>query len=448
MGELQHNVALKAGGKLIERWSNYSIDLDMLTPADQFRAEFGGFTKEIYDLCKPDNEVEVYLDGTRLITGFIDDRIPRGGRGQAVLDISGRDKAGRLTDESMPLGAIEGTKIKSFVEQCIRPWFTSVTFSNVQNSRNLRGQGDKLAKVSKASSRDRLDNDDKKKTRAAIAGGDTKTKLQGYALLQSFGELSKAEKADLIRLEASLTDPYLKEWAHSIVTAPASRGTASAKKVPPGERRWDALESFLRETGLLAWSTADGEAFFIGGPNYEQEPQYRFVAPGPGSDRMREGNVLEWEVKESVAERFSHITVFGQGKGNKENSHTSLSNRADIFDGPHPDGTGKDFVHRKQMILVDNDARSPGLAQERAANEMGFRDSQGFEITLTVAGHSQSRDGGQSYSLYAFDTLAEVEIEEIGLKEVCLLTAVSFQQDRINETTRIRMVRKGARLKP
>ena len=95
-----HNVAIRVGTTVLEKWVNYSIELDMLEAADGFHLELGRPTRAIYNLCAPDAPVQVVLDDTVVVTGFIDDRAYNVDRGAAVLRISGRDKTGRLVDES------------------------------------------------------------------------------------------------------------------------------------------------------------------------------------------------------------------------------------------------------------------------------------------------------------------------------------------------------------
>jgi len=263
-------IKVQVGSKYVTGWDSYSVDTSMLSPADGFSMSFGPVKRDVYDLLVPDEEVQIILDDTRILVGYIDDRVVRWDRNQPTVQITGRDKGGRLIDESMPLLTFQGLGIKQLAEKCVEGWFSTVELQNATNRRLVRGRDAKLAKVS----------------REPAITGDTKS-LGG-------------------------------------------RKIRAEKKVDPGESRWDVLAHFLEEAELLAWSSADGKSFIVGLPNYEQAPQYRFFIPKEGSDRSREGNVLGAEISHSVGERYSRITVIGSGKGNEQNYSDNVINRQGI----------------------------------------------------------------------------------------------------------------------
>lgn len=376
----EHVVAVRVGGKLIEKWSDYSIEVDMLQPADAFRLSLpGGGRKDIYDLCAPDSAVQVLIDDTVMMTGFIDDRKRTVERNGIGLAISGRDKGGRLVDESMPLQSFAGIGILQLAQAVAGPWFPEVTLSNAKNRRLLRGDAARAAHVS---------------SEPAI---DQKNRAQ--------------------------------------------------KKVNPGESRWATLAAFLEEAGLIAWSSADGNQLIVGQPNYSQEPQWRFTLPEFGSSRAAEGNVLSAEIEHNVGERYSAIIAVGSGQGNQTNYSERVTKlRGVVKNGPGEFGIGKDFQHRKVLIVSDDDVRSVDLALERAKREMATRDSTGHRINLTVRGHTQYWDLN-SPAIFAPDTMALVEDEEIGLSALYLITSCTFGMGREGEQTQLTLVPKGTVLK-
>lgn len=357
----EHLVRVRAGQKFVDRWTSYSVNLDMLQPADRFDLTVGNVDADLFKTFAPDQAVEVLLDETTICTGFIDDRFPRSDRGGAVMSISGRDKGGRLCDESAPLTTFKGLGLTDLAKIVVAPWFSSVSLSNARNRQLLRGGGGRLAKAS--------------------------------------------------------SEPILV-------------GRAVQKKVNPGESRWQVLQHVLEEAELLGWSSADGKEFIIGQPNYAQETQFRFVAPGPGSAKRPEGNVKAWELRDSVGERYARVVACGSGQGDSSNYSDRVNKRrGDARNGPNADGTGKDFRFPKTLLVSDDDVRSQEAAEIRARREMAERDAGGRLLQLTVRGHSQVV-GGKKPVFYTFDAMADVELEVIGIRGRFLITGVTFSVDR------------------
>lgn len=136
------------GKKQITNWENYAISLDMLHDADSVTLRLGPVTRELYELAKPDTPIEISIDGTVLVTGFIDDRSMSDDSSGSSLSIRARDKAGRLIDESMPLGSFTGLGIKELAELVAGPWFDEVVLFNTTNRKLVRGSK-RVAGVSK-----------------------------------------------------------------------------------------------------------------------------------------------------------------------------------------------------------------------------------------------------------------------------------------------------------
>lgn len=153
-------VSIQIGGQEIRDWDSYDVELDLLQPADAWSVSMGGPSREIVRLCKPDAAVKVYIDNTPILTGFIDDRdVSVAAGGGSSLDVSGRDRMGRLVDESCELLTYRGLTLEAFAKKVAAPWFTDVVLSNAQNRLLLRGSGPKsrafaepiISKTAKAS---------------------------------------------------------------------------------------------------------------------------------------------------------------------------------------------------------------------------------------------------------------------------------------------------------
>lgn len=128
-------------GRLLERWQDYSVENDMLTPADAFTLKLAPATRGVYDLVPPDSEVEVRIDGTRVLSGFIDVRSTQIERSGTTLSITGRDRAGRMVDESAPLQVFPVLDIETLASQLALPTFPAgAVLSNAENRDLVRGR--------------------------------------------------------------------------------------------------------------------------------------------------------------------------------------------------------------------------------------------------------------------------------------------------------------------
>ncbi|MFH0901899.1 MAG: hypothetical protein V2A73_14815 [Pseudomonadota bacterium] len=358
MKQREHNVTVRIGEKLVERWSAYSIDSDMLSPADGFSVTLPGPTSDLYQLCVPDAAVQVFVDDVPLVTGYIDDRELECSKQGRTLTIAGRDKGGRLVDESCPLKSFIGMSLEQLARFAVTPWFEAVAFSNARNRSLLRGRFAHKAKV---------------------AG-----------------------------------EPIFNDIRHA------------PRKVMPGQSRWDVLKQFLEEANVLAWSSADGEEFVIGQPNYTQSPQYKFFLPSTQSTRAAEGNVIRYSLRHSVAERYSSVVTMGAARGDDWNYGAAVTKRrAVVNNGTGADGIGVDFQHRKVLYVSDDEIKTIEHAQARASREAALRDSTGERLDLVVRGHVQCQDQNH-WSLYAIDNMAFVEIEELDLSGLYLIVTVQF----------------------
>lgn len=383
----KHSVAVRVGQKVLEGWSDYTIECDMLHPADSFQLQLGGGTKEAWDLCKPDTQMQVLIDDTVMMSGRIDRRLRRGDRSGSALWISGRDRSARLVDESMELRSFANLTIADLVVECAKPWFTKVIFTNAANRDAVRGKNARKARA---------------KNEAAL----------------------------------SVYDPA------------AIWGKKRERRVNPGEFRWTVIRRHLEEVGLIAWSTADGTALVVGQPNYNQEIQYRFFASAPGTDRAGETNVNSFSYAEDIGERYSQVTCVGSGRGDHASFAVDVQHGAIVTNGPGPFGTGKDFLEPKRYVIADDKVTNKKLGEIRAQREMAERDASGKKLTLSVDGHGQFLDATHPETLFAFDTLASWEDEEFGIRGTYLLTTIRFSHSRQSgETTEIELVPKGTLLK-
>jgi prophage tail gpP-like protein len=140
IGTPQHDISVIVDGVQIRDWETYEITTDMTSPVDHFTMRMP-FKRAVWDLCRGDRPIKVLIDDVVILTGFIDERLVP--EDDEVVEIVGRDRAGRLVDESAPSINFSGLTMKALIERISAPWFTKVTFSNVRNRNVVRGRGRK-----------------------------------------------------------------------------------------------------------------------------------------------------------------------------------------------------------------------------------------------------------------------------------------------------------------
>lgn len=352
-------MSISIGAEDLERPIDYDIQSSMVEPTDGFRITLP-FSKKAWDLCRLDEEVKVSIDGVGILDGFIDDRARLAKDG--IMEIAGRDKAGRLVQESIPTTTgYDGLQLVEAVKRLATPWFTTITLSDARNRSVRRGKGH----------------------RAAAAGEP--------AILQVKGKLDEDH----------------------------------AGRVDPGETRWNMIEQLCSSVGVLCWSSADGRELVIGAPNYKQEIQYLL------RHSNRAGStVLDLQLRESVADRYALLEVHGAGAGDAAaygDGVTSFIGTAK--DGPNADGTGRDFLHAKRLVLSQTGLKSNAEAARSAAREMKRRDFRRRQLTAMMHGHGQVIVG-MTPTLFAPNTLARVIDDELELDETWLVYACGFRGSR------------------
>jgi len=137
-----HDVSIVIGGKRISGWTSYEIGSSMIEPVDHFTVE-RPFDAEIWRACVPDSAVKIKIDDTVILVGFVDDRTKSSGRDGSMMTINGRDKVGRLIQESAPYIAYDGLDLLTLAKRVADPWFTDVVLSDARNRYVRLGKGHK-----------------------------------------------------------------------------------------------------------------------------------------------------------------------------------------------------------------------------------------------------------------------------------------------------------------
>lgn len=402
---LQHEISVVVARQLIPGWTNYQISSDMLKPADAFTLSVR-FAREAWELLALDQLVTVFVDRVPVVTGFIDERRKTSSSGGTTIEITGRDKTGRLVDESCPEFKYGGMYLTDLAEKIVGltddadPLFKKVTLVNTRNRSLLRDVRRPQAKA----------------VREPVVNATT-------------GTFRTVERDRPLRIDPGIF-----------------RGRAAPRRVQPGESRWRVLEEFVSEARLIAWSSADGEELFIGLPNYDQACQYWFHEAA-GESRARAESNCEITVAESAAERYSMVTCVGAG-GEDDYGENVTRRRATVYDNPENkiDGTGRTFGRRKALVMTDDSVRSARDVLERAEREQLEREATALDIEVTAPGHGQ-RWRGDEPTLFAIDTMARVEDEDTGTLGDFLVVSCEYSGGAGQPTqTRMRLVPRGTLL--
>jgi prophage tail gpP-like protein len=126
----EHRVAIEIAGKRIDGWSEYEIDTSMVQPADSFKL-VRPFDADAFRLCEPDASVQIKIDDTPILNGFIDER--RKSSRDGSISISGKDKVGRLVNESVPAMSLDGLEMSQVVAKVAERWFSKVTLDGARD---------------------------------------------------------------------------------------------------------------------------------------------------------------------------------------------------------------------------------------------------------------------------------------------------------------------------
>ncbi len=132
--QAKHRVAVVVDHQQIGGWTEYEIESNMITPADGFSLR-RPFDPKSWDILRRDARVRVLIDDAPILDGFIDKRVKRSKEG--TLEISGRDRTGRLVQESAPRINYEGLELTEAIKRLASPWFDRVVLSDAEN-RKLR----------------------------------------------------------------------------------------------------------------------------------------------------------------------------------------------------------------------------------------------------------------------------------------------------------------------
>ncbi|WP_261174559.1 phage baseplate assembly protein [Chromobacterium amazonense] len=190
-----------------------------------------------------------------------------------------------------------------------------------------------------------------------------------------------------------------------------AQGQIEKINVDPGNSAWDVLTRAAQANGLTAWFDPDG-TLAVGGPDYSRPASARLILRRDGKGN----NVLSLAETRSHAQRYSELTLLGQGHGQALTAGRHAM-RHQTFDS--------DVCYHKPRIQVEPDAASPAELAARADKMLADARLAGYTLTATVAGHRDSQG-----ALWTPGQRIEVESEPHGIHGTYFLMARTFEGGR------------------
>lgn len=187
--------------------------------------------------------------------------------------------------------------------------------------------------------------------------------------------------------------------------------------VEPGDTAWDVLSHAAEANGLWPWFEPDG-TLIVGGPDYSIPEVATLVLRRSGKGN----NVIALDKTESMLERYSKVTVFGQTHGTE-----SEPGKHDLHDSAKDDGVSRNRL----KIVVDHECDNTAVCRARARKTIADGRLHGFTLTATVKGHrivapGQATDG----ALWKPGQRVRVFSEPHNIDQVFFLMARKFNGGR------------------
>ncbi|GAB6035829.1 phage tail protein [Fundidesulfovibrio butyratiphilus] len=117
----QDRITVRVAGREHRDWTAYTLESDLLTPADAWRVSLGIPAAKIPADIKPWAKVEVLLGADVALTGRIDRLEREVSKESQTLTLSGRDNAAVLVDCSAPLFDRREVTLQEVVDLVARP---------------------------------------------------------------------------------------------------------------------------------------------------------------------------------------------------------------------------------------------------------------------------------------------------------------------------------------
>ena len=365
----KHVITAIVEGQEVSGWSSGNVESSLITPADAFVLRMP-FSFTAWRILRTDARITIKADGTTLLDGFIDKRVRQGRAG--VLEIHGRDRVGRLVDESAPAIDYSGMTELEAIRRLVSPWFTpdNVVLSNAKNRRLRRGKGKRVA----AGDEPFVTINVKVPRRGQVHPGETRWQLI-HEILSRSGHIgySSSDGKEFVFGQANQTQApqYL-----CALAAPDSKSQTTVRDITITEDSGERYSMYL-----CAGVGGQGDTNF--GRNVTDNRGVAFDNP------------------------FNKI-----------------------------DGTGRDFIHPKRMFLPERAYESFGDADRVAANEKARRDMKRHAVSVEMATFGQDLGTSDPTLFAPDTVARVVDEEiELDDKYLVISCSYSFNRNNADRTT-------------
>jgi len=410
----EHLVELKIGDLLVDTWQRFRNVHDMTSPADTFDMTFGVATwdprvdpepiiNRIRAAGDSFEKVELFIDGAKQLTGYLDTINGVGTGDGAAIHISGRDVGGQVVDRELELGFnVKGLFLLDILEMLLGEWNIPVIIGNDDN---------------------RVVVTTKKKT-YTVKDLETAKKQKWYKDV-----VGKPWSGYEFSTSGTATDTL-----SAYVEVVKNRKIAKELKPKPDDTYWNFIQRLLRTQHLLGWFGADG-SFIVGTPDYDQAPLFRATnvielpgMPPPTTYTTEMNNTEGGDWAGQPGQRYSHVYVFGkQGKEPIKAVAMDEELVANKVNRPH--------YHRDRNITSIEEARR--VAQRLLVESQ----IKGTALEYPMAGF------GQGDYLYGFDTVWDVYDDEpsryIHDQMYCPKVIQEYDMDNLGPRTTVTLQPKG-----
>ncbi|WP_246189987.1 phage baseplate assembly protein [Pandoraea captiosa] len=135
-------MSLLVGGKAHKQWTGYSIDSDLLIPADAWEVRLARSEGRMPATVRAGAAVQVQIGGETVLSGYVDNVRRRTSKTEKSLAINGRDLAAILRDCSAPIFTAKQVTLTEVVTNIVKP--LGITRVRVDASRST-GAWDKIS---------------------------------------------------------------------------------------------------------------------------------------------------------------------------------------------------------------------------------------------------------------------------------------------------------------
>lgn len=363
---------------VIKDWLSYEVESDMFTAADGFTLRVAP-TKEYLDFFQDaGHNVRIYYADNLIMTGIIEATPFNVGMHGPQIELTGRDLAALLIDDSMAPMDLENQTLKAILDKIIADHSGDIRGIITDNSANRYGLLGK--KVSW-------------------------NKVRALRKTTATKENTKKLKAEIAKQRAALA-------SRPPLYAQYTTDQSFKRYTELGEKRWAIISRLTKMIGMAAWMSADGY-LCVSRPNYEQSPIGRLFVHVDDNGNTTDSNCI-MTVSPDCGNRYSDYLCFGQGRANVTSRGKDLSEWQAMARDPSR-AFWWDSLQRRRLKTDVTTVKNIGNKKQInrfVRTKMERNAVNGYNCTATVEGHKIWQDG----PLWTTDTTVDVDFQPKQIK--------------------------------